>query len=190
MEKNDERTRQLAEDGIRALLQHLGQDTERSGIVKTPERVVKAFVEMTSGYNDDPATILSTTFDQEGEEYDGLILLRDIPFVSLCEHHLLPFTGTVAVGYIPNHRTKQVVGLSKLARLAGCYAKRLQLQEQMTMQIGTALMKHLNPEGAMVVVKANHSCMSCRGVGKQAEMVTKYVYGSIDQAEFFEMMRC
>jgi GTP cyclohydrolase IA len=190
-EKQEART--LAEEGVRDLLEYLGQDPTREGLVDTPSRVIKAYTEMTRGYNDDPAIILSTTFAQDkAYPYNEMIMLRDIQFVSLCEHHLLPFTGTASVAYIPNENG-QVVGLSKLARLVDCYAKRLQLQEQLTAQIADALMKHLNPKGAAVLIKASHGCMSCRGVQKDSLMVTNVFRANLQQHEkqqdFYRMLK-
>lgn len=145
---------------------------QHKGMEDTPQRVYRALVEMTSGYREDPATILSTVFE---EPCDEVVVLKGIQFVSLCEHHMLTFTGTVDVGYIPG----KVVGLSKLARLVDCFARRFQIQERMTRQIATSIMEHLKAEGAAVVVRAVHSCMACRGVKKQgATMVTSSMLGS------------
>jgi GTP cyclohydrolase I len=150
--------------------------------------VVKALREMTAGYKDDPAVVLGKTFE---ETYDELILLKDIPFTSLCEHHLLPFTGTVDVGYIPG----KVVGLSKLARLVDCFAKRLQMQERLTRQIGEALEQHLEARGVGVVVRGQHSCMACRGVRKSGStMITSVMLGALREnssarAEFLALCR-
>jgi GTP cyclohydrolase I len=161
------------EEGIRSLLLALGQDPDREGLVDTPKRVVKAMLEMTAGYSMDPAKILQRQFDGGG--YDDLVVVRGIRFSSMCEHHLLPFIGEAAVAYIPRER---VVGLSKLPRLVECYARRLQLQEQMTHQIAVAMQKHLDPIGVGVHVRAQHQCMACRGVRQQdADMVTTTVLG-------------
>lgn len=163
---------QIARDAVVTLLQHIGEDVTREGLVKTPSRVVKALKEMTVGYGQSPEQILSTTFSSS---YDQLVVLEGIEFVSLCEHHMLPFTGVATVGYIPDQR---VVGLSKLARLVECYGRRLQIQEQMTNQIVEALDGYLRPKGAGVIIKAHHSCMSCRGVGqKNTTMVTSALRG-------------
>jgi len=164
----------VGEDAVRTLLKEIGQDISREGIVDTPKRVVKALREMTAGYGEDPAMILATRFEAK---YDQMVVLKDIAFTSLCEHHLLPFVGTATVGYIP---TTHVVGLSKLARLVLCYARRLQLQEQMTTQIAEALQEHLQPSGVGVVVKAAHQCMACRGVRLSgATMVTSALLGAM-----------
>jgi GTP cyclohydrolase I len=162
------------EGAVRVLLRRVvWEDPEREGLLDTPERVVKALGQMTEGYGQDPVEILGTTFDTEG--YDEMVVLRGIDFVSLCEHHMLPFTGTAAVGYVPGDR---VVGLSKLARLVDCFARRLQIQERMTKEIADAVMNVLSPQGVGVVVSARHSCMGCRGVRKPgASMVTSYLAG-------------
>lgn len=143
-------------------------------VSNTPLRFFRALFEMTSGSMEEPAEILSKQFAVDSDE---MIVLRGVEFTSLCEHHLLPFVGTCDVGYLPPE-TGMVVGLSKLARLVDCFAKRLQLQERMTRQIASALMEHLHARGAAVVVRAKHSCMGCRGVKKpDAEMVTSSMLG-------------
>ena len=180
-----------AEDGVVRLLEHIGEDPNREGLLDTPKRVAKAMREMTVGYDDDPAVILGTTFDVSCDE---MIVLDGIEFVSLCEHHLLPFTGTATVGYVPGE-SQRVVGLSKLARLVECYARRLQVQERMTSQIVEAIEQHLSPLGAGVVVRAHHHCMGCRGVRKQsAVMVTSALVGNMRndptmRAEFLSLTR-
>jgi GTP cyclohydrolase I len=152
----------------------LGEDPERQGLLETPMRVSKAWEELTAGYGMEPSKILATQFEME--EYDQMILLRDIEFFSVCEHHLLPFFGRAHVAYIPAN--KKVVGLSKLARLVECYAKRFQIQERMTSQIGDSIQKILHPLGVGVIVQAQHTCMLARGISKQkAEMVTSYLSG-------------
>lgn len=133
----------------------------REGTERTPERAASAMRELTSGYGVEIAGLF-TTFEDDG--YDEMILQRGIPFVSLCEHHLLPFTGKAHVGYLPQHG--RVVGLSKIARLVDAFARRLQIQERMTVEIADALEEHLDPLGVIVVVEAEHSCMACRGVRK------------------------
>jgi GTP cyclohydrolase I len=157
---------------VRDLLHLIGEDPDRDGLKDTPRRVVKALKEMTAGYEEDPAQILSTTFDVL---HDEMIILRGVRFQSLCEHHLLPFVGVAHVGYIP---TKRVVGLSKLARLVACYARRLQVQERLTDQVAQAIMQHLRPQGAAVVVDSAHLCMAHRGVRQpDARMVTSCMLG-------------
>lgn len=158
-------------DGIVRLIEYIGDDPTRDGLIDTPERVLKAYKEMTEGYGADITQILSVSFDVE---FDELIVVKNIPFVSLCEHHLLPFIGTATVGYIPK---KRIVGLSKLARLVDAYAKRLQVQERLTKQIADAMLEHIKPLGCGVVIKGNHSCMSCRGIRKQGEMITSSLHG-------------
>jgi GTP cyclohydrolase I len=166
---------QAAMLGVRALLRLAGKDPDSEAVLGTPDRVTRAMIEMTAGRLEDPKTILERRFD--GGDYDQMVVLRGIQFVSTCEHHLLPFTGIAVVAYIPN---KTVVGLSKLARLVECYAKRLQLQERMTQEIAAAILEHLEPRGVGVVVKATHSCMAVRGVRKNgAEMVTSCMLGAM-----------
>lgn len=176
-------------DAVVRILEHIGEDPNREGLVDTPARVLKAFTEMTTGYHLDPATILERTFDVG--DADELVVVRGIPFHSLCEHHLLSFTGTATVGYLPVDR---VVGLSKIPRLVDCYARRLQVQERMTRQIADALVEHLGVETVGVVVRGEHSCMSCRGVGKSAEMITSRLTGMLRddaaaRAEFMGLER-
>lgn len=175
-------------DAVIRLIQHIGEDPTRDGLLETPRRVTKAWRELTRGYGDDPATILDKTFDVT---YDQLVVVRDVPFTSLCEHHILPFTGTATVGYIPGER---VVGLSKLARLVDCFAARLQVQERMTNQIAEAIQRHLRPMGVGVMVKASHSCMAARGIKKHGEMVTSCLLGairsdSVARSEFLDLAR-
>ncbi len=177
-----------AENAVRILLYHIGEDPTRNGLLDTPRRVAKAYREMTVGYKQDPAQILSVTFE---EQYDEVIILRNTPFVSLCEHHCLPFIGAVDIGYLPG----KVVGLSKLARLVDCFAKRLQIQERMTKEIAGAISDHLQAKGVAVVVRAEHSCMACRGVQKPgASMITSVMTGifrdkSEARAEFLSLSR-
>jgi GTP cyclohydrolase I len=172
-----EGSRPAAELGIQNLLRFIGEDPGRDGLVDTPKRVVKAFREMTEGYWQSPSEILTARFEAD---YDEMVILRDIDFTSLCEHHLLPFVGTATVAYIPQD---QVVGLSKLARLTHCFSRRLQLQERMTTQIADAIVEHLNPVGVGVIVKAGHQCMACRGVKVAgATMVTSALRGEFHEA--------
>jgi len=174
------------ERAIRTVLAMLGEDPLREGLLDTPRRVIKALVEMTRGYHENPVEILKARFEAD---YDQMVVLRGIGFTSLCEHHLLPFIGTATVGYIPRDR---VVGLSKLARLTLCFARRLQLQERMTTQIANALAEHLKPLGVGVVVRAEHQCMACRGVkASGATMVTSALLGEMreDPAVRAEFLR-
>ena len=161
-----------AERAVRELLLACGEDPEREGLIKTPNRVARAYAELLAGLQEDPRRHLATVF---AADYDEVVLLRDIPFASLCEHHLLPFTGRAHVAYLPKGK---VVGLSKLARLVEGYARRPQIQEQLTVQICQALMDALEPKGAAVVVEAVHSCMTIRGVKKTgATMITSCLRG-------------
>lgn len=159
-----------AREAVKVLLCNIGEDVTRKGLQDTPARFVKAFKEMTVGYCQDPAQILSRTFEQEQESqaalYNGYVVLRNIEFSSLCEHHLLPFTGTAHIGYQPGPDGR-IVGISKLARLVDCYAKRLQVQERLTAQLATAIETHLQAAGVIVAIEAKHLCMCARGVGKQ-----------------------
>jgi GTP cyclohydrolase IA len=174
-----------AQQAIRLVLQHVGEDPDRDGLTDTPERVVKALAELTSGYTLDPAVVLATTFDVE---YDQMVMSRAIPFVSLCEHHMLPFVGTATIGYLPG---KRVVGLSKLARLVDLYARRLQIQERLTQQIACAIDTHLTPQGVGVVIRARHSCQAARGIRKDGEMITSAMLGEFREgtlrAEFLAL---
>lgn len=166
------------EDAVVRLLEYIGEDPKRDGLVNTPARVVKALGEMTSGNRDDPADILATTF---AADCDEMVVVRNIPFYSLCEHHLLPFHGTATVGYIP---TDRVVGLSKIARLVNCFGRRLQIQEQMTRQVVDAMMEYLDPVGAACVIKATHTCMAMRGIRSDGETVTSALAGAfLDKPE-------
>jgi len=161
-----------AQAAVVRLLEWMGENPSREGLADTPKRVAKAFREMTAGLHVDPASVLGTVFN---ETSDQMVVVRGIRFSSLCEHHLLPFTGTAAVGYVPDGR---VIGLSKIPRLVEVYAKRPQVQERMTNQIAHTLMESLTPKGVGVVVKAHHSCMGCRGVRQpDAEMITSCVLG-------------
>lgn len=161
------------EEIVRAMLFEIGEDPTREGLKDTPKRVVKSWGELFRGYKQNPEEILSTCFTEGA--CDEIVILKDIQFSSMCEHHMLPFVGVAHVGYLPNNR---VVGLSKLARLVDCFAKRLQIQEQFTQQIAKSIETVLRPLGVMVVVYAHHQCMSCRGVEKQnTVMVTSSVRG-------------
>ena len=177
-------------DLIRALLTDLGEDTEREGLVKTPQRVVDSLDFLTGGYNEDVrSTIDSALFQVECNE---MVIVKDIEFYSLCEHHLLPITGKAHIGYLPNG---QVIGLSKMARVVDIFARRLQVQERMTNQIADSLMKYLNATGVGVVVEAVHYCMVMRGVQKQnSKTVTSAMLGSFREdsrtrTEFMELIK-
>ncbi|HKD65207.1 MAG TPA: GTP cyclohydrolase I FolE [Candidatus Binataceae bacterium] len=159
---------QSPESAVRRLLQHVGEDPEREGLLRTPTRVVKAYEYMTRGYAQDPKAVINGALFVE-EDYQEMIVCRDVDFFSLCEHHLLPFNGRAHVAYLPRHH---IIGLSKLARLVEVYARRLQVQERMTTQIAATLMEELNPLGVAVVLEAEHLCMRMRGVEKQNSWVT------------------
>lgn len=163
-----------AAKAARAMLQAIGEDPEREGLIKTPERVAKGMAELMAGYSMQPAKILATTFARDG--YNEMVTLCDVDFYSMCEHHMLPFIGSVSLGYIPNER---VVGLSKLARLVDCFGKRLQIQERMTQQISDAMEQHLKPQGWGVVVAAKHLCMCARGVNKQRGVMRTSAVGGL-----------
>ena len=159
-----------AQDLVKGILEHIEPDQKkglREGLKNTPKRVVESWDEIYSGYDKNPKEILNATFNGEG--YDGIVLLKDIEFYSTCEHHLLAFTGKAHVAYIP---TDKIVGISKLARLVEVYAKRLQNQERITTQVADALIDHLKPLGAAVIIEASHSCMGCRGVKKNHAIMT------------------
>lgn len=163
---------------IRLLLQYIGEDPDREGLQETPDRVVRSYAELFAGYKQDPADVFKV-FD--GESYDEIVLLRNIEVASTCEHHMIPFLGTAHVAYLPD---KKVIGLSKLARLVDIFARRLQIQERLTMQITQALEEHLQPRGAACIIQAKHLCISCRGVGKQhSEMVTSSLTGVFKNQE-------
>lgn len=165
-----------AEKAVRHLLNTFDPNPTREGLTDTPARVIRAWEELTAGYQQDPAVILARDFD--GAKYDEMVACMDIDFHSMCEHHLLTFRGRAHVAYLPSKKHGRVVGLSKLARLVDCFARRLQIQEQMTMQIADALQKHLKPAGVGVIIEAQHFCMCARGVQKQnSTMVTSALTG-------------
>ncbi len=182
---NDDKMQQ----NITEQLQYIGENPEREGLKKTPDRILKTWKEIFAGYKQDPADLL-TTFDTDG--YDQIVLCKDIELFSMCEHHLLPFYGKAHVAYIPNER---VIGLSKLARLLDIYAKRAQIQERIGEQVTTAIMHYLEPQGAACVIEAMHLCMRMRGVNKQSSSMktssVKGVFFSDHKArqELFELIR-
>jgi GTP cyclohydrolase I len=162
-------------DAVRTLLRWSGDDPEREGLVDTPRRVAHAWSEYCSGYRDDPALHLQRTFDDVGG-YDEIVLLKDIPFQSHCEHHLAPITGKASIAYLPRNR---VVGISKLVRVLHAYAHRLQVQERLTAQVAQCIWKHLQPQGVAVVIEAQHGCMTGRGVRTPGvAMMTSRILGS------------
>lgn len=157
----------MLEDLYRQILCELGEDTEREGLRKTPERAAKAMTYLTRGYSQSVEEVLNGAIFEE--PYEDMVIVRDIEFFSLCEHHILPFFGKAHVAYLPHGK---IVGISKLARLVDVFARRLQVQERMTVQIATALEQALHPRGVAVVVEARHFCMMARGVEKQNSLVT------------------
>lgn len=178
------------EDAFRTIIRATGEDPSRDGLLETPKRAANAFKEYFAGYQKDPEAILQKTFE-EIEGYDEMVVLRGIPFESHCEHHLAPIIGRAWVAYVPNGH---VVGISKLARVVDAYAKRLQIQEKMTAQIANTVNKVLNPQGVGVIVKAEHHCMTTRGIHKRGtDMVTSRMLGcfrdnSITRQEFLSLV--
>ncbi len=167
------------EAAVKEILWAVGEDPDRDGLQGTPARVARSYEELFSGLGADPAALLATTFDIEHEE---LVLVRDVELVSCCEHHLLPFTGVAHVGYIPGPGGR-VTGLSKLARLVDIYARRPQVQERLTSQIADALVEHVGASGVIVVVEAEHMCMTMRGVRKRgSQTITSAVRGHLRNA--------
>jgi len=155
-------------EAVRALIRWAGDDPDREGLLDTPARVARAWKEYARGYEEDPAHHLSRTFDEVGG-YDEIVLLRDIPFQSHCEHHLAPIIGKASIAYLPRNR---VVGISKLARVLHGFARRLQVQERLTAQVADCICEHLQPLGVAVVIEASHACMSARGVATPGVMMT------------------
>lgn len=178
------------EEHIRSILKALGEDPDREGLKKTPSRVAEALTFLTRGYQMDPDKVINDALFTE--EYEEMIVQKDIDFFSLCEHHLLPFFGKAHVAYIPRHK---IIGVSKLARLVDIYARRLQVQERLTNQIATTIMKKLNPLGAAVVIEAEHLCMRMRGVEKQNSLIiTSTLLGAFrsrqeTRSEFMNLIR-
>ncbi|MEM9494474.1 MAG: GTP cyclohydrolase I FolE [Pseudomonadota bacterium] len=162
----EERARAL--EAVRELIRWVGDDPSREGLVDTPRRVVDAFLEYFQGYEQCPESYLERTFEQVGG-YDEIVLLREIPFHSHCEHHMAPIIGKAHVGYLPRDK---VVGISKLARVVHAYAKRLQVQERLTAEIADCIQKVLNPVGVAVIIEATHGCMTCRGVETPGVIMT------------------
>lgn len=156
------------EQGVRLILEGIGEDPSREGLLKTPERVAKLYAECCAGLHADPSILFEATFDEHHEE---MVLVRDIPFYSMCEHHLAPFFGRAHVAYIPSENG-QICGISKLARLVEVFARRPQVQERLTSQIADTLLEELGPQGVIVVLEAEHLCMSMRGVKKPGSKTT------------------
>ncbi|WP_050460679.1 GTP cyclohydrolase I FolE [Herbaspirillum autotrophicum] len=175
----------------RRFLKHLGEDPDRPGLIDTPNRVEKAWRDWTSGYEEDPAQVLKV-FEDGAEQYNELIVIRNIPVYSHCEHHLAPFFGTATIGYLPNGK---IVGLSKLTRLVDCFARRLQVQERLTTQVAEALMQHLQPKAVGVVVSCRHMCMESRGIRTAGEeTITSAMLGELQpnlalRTEFLALAR-
>ena len=174
---------------IKELLVEIGEDPSREGLLKTPERVAKSYKTLFSGYNIDPASII-TVFDDE--KYDEMIVVKDIEFYSFCEHHMLPFFGKAHIGYIPNGK---IVGLSKIPRIVDIFSRRLQNQERITQQVATCLMELLQPKGVGVILESKHLCMMARGVEKQNSVVRtsamKGIFKEKDntRSEFLELIK-
>jgi GTP cyclohydrolase IA len=160
--------REKIEQGVRLILDGIGEDPAREGLAETPRRVADMYEEVFSGLEEDPARHFCVTFNEAHQE---MVLVRDIPLYSVCEHHLMPFMGRAHVAYIPG-KSGRICGLSKLARVVDVFAKRPQVQERMTTQIANAIIEHLDPEGVMVVIEAEHLCMSMRGVQKPGAITT------------------
>jgi GTP cyclohydrolase IA len=184
-------SRQEAEDAVRTLIRWLGDDVAREGLVDTPKRMVKAYEELFAGYDEDPAEFLGRVFE-EVEGYGDIVVIRDIPFHSHCEHHILPFVGKAHVAYYP---ARGVVGLSKIARVVDAYARRLQTQEAMTAQIAAALESGLKPRGVAVMIEAEHLCMAMRGIRKSGSSTLTTRFTGVfkddptEQARFMTLLR-
>ncbi len=184
-------SRAAAEAAVRTLIEWAGDDPDREGLIGTPDRVVRAYAEAFGGYREDPAALLATTFE-ETDDYDEMIVLRNIRLESHCEHHMIPIIGVVHVGYLPSGR---VVGISKLARLVDVFGKRLQIQERLTSEIAGTIQEVLQPHGVAVVIEAAHQCMTTRGVHKPGSVtVTSRMLGSFrtdpaTRREFLAMIR-
>lgn len=177
--RSDEEQEQQISARICDILNLIGENPQREGLIKTPLRVARAMKFLTSGYHEDPVAILNSA--KFNEDYRQMVIVRDINFYSLCEHHMLPFYGRVHVAYIPNG---QVTGLSKIPRVVDCFARRLQIQERMTKQIRECIQEALHPLGVMVVVEAQHMCMQMRGVEKQGSLTTTSDFcGAFNQAK-------
>ena len=182
-EKNQNISDQEAEEAIEILIRWIGEDPEREGLKSTPKRVVRAYKEYFQGYKEDPAKHLTKTFT-EIEDYDDMIIEKDISIRSHCEHHMAPIIGVAHIAYIPS---KKVVGLSKLARVVEAFSKRLQTQERLTMQIAKTIMRVLQPRGVAVTIDAMHQCMTSRGIKKEkTTTVTNYFLGAFKEDLSFQ----
>lgn len=179
MEKIEEQIQTELQGHYSQILSLLGENPQREGLLKTPERVAKAMLTLTKGYHEDPVGILNSA--KFREDYNQMVIVKDIDFFSLCEHHMLPFYGKVHVAYIPNG---YITGLSKIVRVVNSFSHRLQVQERMTLQIKQCIQEALNPMGVMVVVEAKHMCMQMRGVEKQNSITTTSDFtGAFNQAK-------
>ena len=165
---SDRPSRDEAVTAIRTLLKWIGEDPDREGLIETPDRVLRAYSEFFAGYEQDPAAVLSKTFDESGS-YNGAVIVRDIDVRSHCEHHMVPFIGKAHVAYLPDAK---VVGISKLARLVNGFARRLQIQERLTAEVARTLMSSLQPRGVAVIIEAEHHCMTMRGIRNAAARLT------------------
>ena len=174
IEEYDEKTTKALATHVRAILELLGEDPDREGLVKTPERVAKAWQFLTQGYEQNGEAIIQSAIFNE--PYNQMVIVRDIELFSLCEHHMLPFIGKAHVAYIPNG---QITGLSKIARIVETYARRLQVQERLTEQIRDCIQQSLHPMGVAVVIEAMHTCMSMRGVQKSNAITTTSAFSGI-----------
>ena len=182
-EKNQKISDQTAEEAIQTIIQWIGENPEREGLKSTPKRVIRAYKEYFQGYQEDPAKYLTKTFT-EVEGYDDMVIEKNISIRSHCEHHMAPIIGVVHLAYIPS---KKVVGLSKLARVVEAFAKRLQTQERLTMQIAKTIMDVLQPRGVAVTIDATHHCMTNRGVKKEkATTITSYFLGALKEDLSFQ----
>ena len=181
----DRPSREQAEAAVRTLIAYIGDNPDREGLRDTPKRVVGAYEELYRGYRESPAETLERTFSETGK-YDDLVLVRDIGFNSACEHHMMPFTGKAHVAYMP---VDKVVGLSKLARLVDVYARRLQTQEHMNSQIATAIEEILKPRGVAVMIEAEHTCMSLRGVEKPGALTVTTQFRGVFRDDPNEQLR-
>ena len=190
MKKNKKPSRTEAEAAVKTLLAWAGEDIKREGLKDTPKRVVKAYEDWFSGYNEDPKEVLKKTFS-ELDGYDEIIMLRDIRIESHCEHHIAPFIGSAHVAYLPK---KRVVGISKIARITKIFSKRMQVQEKLTAQVANCIQEVLKPRGVAVVVEAQHQCMTTRGINTPGiSMVTSQLLGKFrtdasTRREFFSMI--
>jgi len=190
MKQNKKPSRNEAEAAVKTLLAWAGEDVKREGLIETPKRVVKAYEDWFSGYNEDPKEVLKKTFS-ELDGYDEIIMLRDIRIESHCEHHIAPFIGSAHVAYLPK---KRVVGISKIARITKIFSKRMQVQEKLTAQIANCIQEVLNPRGVAVVVEAQHQCMTTRGINAPGiSMVTSQLLGKFrtdasTRREFYSMI--